>query len=249
MLLFVSENPGSVVLESTHDVGGDKLNEGILWCPHLHQASGEAGTPDCIPSGSPALAVQTKRPSPGGGLWRSHSCKAITVTRQMLYGDETPLVGVGLVYMPHYITTEPFSALHGRLPGGVGGQANLIPTPFVNLSEMSSMLPVVVQHPILLDVATSEMLTKTDEPLAPLQFRGFRLHTVWTQQPGEDMAHQVAFPHFLGETTSPMLEYESEKVPQELTQGQKMVVNLKPPSHDHWNIVSDLILPLIQGTL
>ena len=52
---------------------------------------------------------------------------------------------------------------------------------------MSSRLPVVVQHPILLDVATREMLMKTDEPLAPLQFRGFRLHTVWTQQPGEDL--------------------------------------------------------------
>ena len=63
------------------------------------------------------------------------------------------------------------------------------------------------------------------------------------------MAHQVAFPRFLGETTSPMLEYESERVPQELTWGQKMAVNLKPPSHDHWNIVSDLVLPLIQGTL
>ena len=28
-----------------------------------------------------------------------------------------------------------------------------------------------------------------------------------------------------------------------------MVVNLKPPSQDHWNIVSDLVLPLVQDTL
>ena len=114
---------------------------------------------------------------------------------------------------------------------------------------MSSVLPVVVQHPILLDMATRETLTKTDEPLAPLQFRGFRLHTVWTQQSGEDLVCQVAFPHFLGEAISPMLEYELERIPQELTQGQKMAVNLRPPSNDHWNIVSDLVLPLIQGTL
>ena len=93
------------------------------------------------------------------------------------------------------------------------------------------------------------MLTKTDEPLAPLQFRGFRLHTVWTQQPGEDLVRQVAFPHFLGEATLPMLEYEPERIPQELMQGQKMAVNLRPLSNDHWNIVSDLVLPLIQGTL
>ena len=115
---------------------------------------------------------------------------------------------------------------HGRLPGRVGGQANLIPTPFVSLSEMGSVLPVAVQHPVLLDMATREMLMKTDEPLTPLQFRGFRLHTIWTQQPGEDLACQVVFPCFFGETSSPMLEYESERIPQELTQGQKMAVNL-----------------------
>ena len=46
-----------------------------------------------------------------------------------------------------------------------------------------------------------------------------------------------------------MLEYEPKRIPQELTQSPKMVVNLRPPSNDHWNIASDLILPLIQGTL
>ena len=40
---------------------------------------------------------------------------AITVTRQILYGDEAPLVGVGLVYNPHYISTEPFSAAYMHL--------------------------------------------------------------------------------------------------------------------------------------
>ena len=54
---------------------------------------------------------------------------------------------------------------------------------------------------------------KTDELLAPLQFRDFRLHTVWTQQPGEDLVRQVAFPRFLGKAISPMLEYEPERIP------------------------------------
>ena len=117
---------------------------------------------------------------------------AITVTRWMLYGDEAPLVGVGLMYKPHYISTEPFSAayMHLNVWHMAGSQAEsedkltLSRLLFVSLSEMSSMLLVVVQHPILLDMATRETLTKTDEPLTPLQFRGFRLHTVWTQQPG-----------------------------------------------------------------
>ena len=106
------------------------------------------------------------------------------------------------------------------------------------------MLPVAVQHPILLDVVTREAMTKTGESMTPLHFRGFRLHTIWTQQPGEDLAHQVAFPHFLGEATSSMLEYKPE-ISQDLTQGQKMVVNLRQPSSDHWNIVSDLVFPLM----
>ena len=37
---------------------------------------------------------------------------AIVVTRPMLYENETPLVGVGLVYKPHYIITEPFSSTY-----------------------------------------------------------------------------------------------------------------------------------------
>ena len=41
-----------------------------------------------------------------------------------------------------------------------------------------------------------------------------------------------------------MLEYKQEKFPQSLLQGPKMAINLRPPSSDHWNIDSDLILPL-----
>ena len=37
------------------------------------------------------------------------------VTKQMLYGEETPLVGVGLMYKPHYISTEPFCATYMHL--------------------------------------------------------------------------------------------------------------------------------------
>ena len=40
---------------------------------------------------------------------------AIGVTRHMLYENEVPLVGVGLMYKPHYISAEPFSATYMRL--------------------------------------------------------------------------------------------------------------------------------------
>ena len=114
---------------------------------------------------------------------------------------------------------------------------------FVNVSEMSDVIPVAAQHPVLLDVATKDTITRTGKPMAPLSFRGFWLHTVWTRQPGGNMVCQVAFPRFLGEATTSMLEYKPEKFPQGLMQGPKMAINLRPPSSNHWNIVSGLILP------
>ena len=180
----------------------------------------------------------------------------LAVTKRMLYGEETPLVGVGLVYKPHYISMEPFCTtymhLHVWHTAGSSVESadklNLSRLIFVNVSEMSDVIPVVTQHPILLDVVTKDTMMRTGEPMAPLSFKGFSLHTVWTRQSGGELVCQVAFPHFLGETTTSMLEYEPEKFPQGLMQGPKMVINLRPPSGDHWNIISDLILSLTVDT-
>ena len=40
---------------------------------------------------------------------------AIAVTKRMLYEEKPPLVGVGLVYKPHYISTVPFSVAYMHL--------------------------------------------------------------------------------------------------------------------------------------
>ena len=40
---------------------------------------------------------------------------AIAVTKRMLYGEKPPLVGVGLVYKLHYISTMLFSAAYMHL--------------------------------------------------------------------------------------------------------------------------------------
>ena len=180
----------------------------------------------------------------------------LAVTKWMLYGEETPLVGVGLMYKLHYISTEPFSAAYMHLDvwhaagSSVESEDKLNSSHliFVNISKMSDVIPVATQHPVLLNVATKETMMRTGEPMAPLHFRGFRLHTVWTQQPGGDLVRQIAFPHFLGKGSSSMLEYEPEKFPQGLMQGPEMVRNLRSPSDNHWNITSDLILSLPMDT-
>ena len=177
---------------------------------------------------------------------------ALVVTKKMLYGEKPPLVGVGLVYKLHYISLVPFSAAYMQLNVWHSAGSNedsedkltVSHLLFVNISEMSDVIPVVVQHPVLLDVASKEAMEGTDEPMSPLSFRGFRLHTIWTQQPRGELAHHITFPRFLGESNSSLLKYESEKFPQGLRQGQKRALSLKPPSTDHWNIALDLILPL-----
>ena len=177
---------------------------------------------------------------------------ALAVTKRMLYGEKPPLVGVGLVYKPHYISMVPFSAAYMQLnvwhSAGSNEESedrlNASRLLFVNISEMSNVIPVVVQHPVLLDVAFKEEMEDTGEPMSPLSFRGFRLHTVWTQQPGGKLARHITFPHFLGKSSSSLLKYEPEKFPQGLRQGQKIALSLKPPSKDHWNIALDLVLPL-----
>ena len=59
------------------------------------------------------------------------------------------------------------------------------------------------------------------------------------------MTRHIAFPYFLGESNSSLIEYKSEKLPPTLTQGPKIAIGLKPPAKDHWNIKSDLIFPWI----
>ena len=127
---------------------------------------------------------------------------AIGVTKRMLYKNEAPLVGVGLVYKPHYISAEPFSTAYMHLNEWhkAGSQSTLedritsSKLLFVNPSEASCVVSMALQHPVLLDVANRAMLEVREEPPAPAQLRGFRLHTLWSRQPGGELICQVGFP-------------------------------------------------------
>ena len=100
------------------------------------------------------------------------------MTKCMVYGEDTPFMGVGLMYKPHYISTEPFSAtyMHLHVWHAVGSSvelANRLSSScliFVTVLEMSDVIPVASQHPIFLDVATRETRTRTGKPMAPLSF-------------------------------------------------------------------------------
>ena len=126
----------------------------------------------------------------------------LAATRRMLYGEDPPYVGVGLVYKPHYISTESFCLAYMHLnvwhaaassedPADKLDSARFI---LVSISEISEVVPVVMPHPIFLDVRSKEVMEKTGEPLAPLWFWGFRLHTVWSLLPGGEPVRQITFP-------------------------------------------------------
>ena len=178
---------------------------------------------------------------------------AIAVTKRMLYEEKPPLVGVSQVYKPHYIPTVPFSSAYMHLnvwhsAASNEESENRLDEPrllFVNISEMSDVIPVAVRQPVLLDLTSKEVMGGTGEPVSPLSFRGFRLHMTWTQPPGGELTHHISFPHFLGEGNMSLIDYESEKFPQDLMQGQKIAIDLKPPAKDNWNIALDPILPWI----
>ena len=110
----------------------------------------------------------------------------MAVTKNMLYGEEPTLVGVGLVYKPHYISPVPFSVAYmwwnvwHSAGSNEESEDKLMASHllFVSISEMSDVIPVAVQHPVFLDVASREAMEDTGEPMSPLSFRGFRLHTI-----------------------------------------------------------------------
>ena len=109
----------------------------------------------------------------------------LAVSKKMLYEEKPPLVGVGLMYKLHYISLVPFSAAYMQLnvwhsAGSNGESENMLTAScllFVSISEMSDVIPVALQHPVLLDVVSREAMEETGEPMSPLSFRGFRLHT------------------------------------------------------------------------
>ena len=102
----------------------------------------------------------------------------LAATKRMLYGEDPPYVGVGLVYKPHYISTESFSATYMHLHvWHAAGSSEDLPDKLdsshfilVTVSEMSDVVPVVALHPIFLDVGNKDAMEKMGEPLAPLWF-------------------------------------------------------------------------------
>ena len=172
----------------------------------------------------------------------------LAATKCTLYMEDPPSLGVGLVYKPHYVSTKYFCHAYVHLNVWHAAASDEDSTDklesscfiLVSISETSEVIPDALPHPLFLDVIDKEAIEQTGEPLAPRCFQGFRLHTVWSRPPGEEPVRQIAFPHLRGDTTTPMLKHEPERLPPNLRQGPKVAIPLRFPSSRHWNIDSDL---------
>ena len=162
----------------------------------------------------------------------------LAATKRTLYMEDPPSVGVGLVYKPHYVSTESFCHAYMHLNVWHAAASDEDSTDkldsscfiLVSISEMSEVMPEALLHPLFLDVIDKEAIEEMGGPLAPRWFWGFRLHTVWSQPPGEEPIHQIIFPHLRGDTSAPVLEHEPEKFPLSMRQGPKVAIPLRPPS-------------------
>ena len=180
----------------------------------------------------------------------------LATTKCMLYMEDPPSVGVGLVYKPHYVSTESFCRAYMHLNVWHAAAADQDSTDkldssrfiLVSISEASEVMPEALPHPLFLDAIDKEAIEEMGEPLAPHLFRGFRLHTMSSRPPGEEPVHQIAFPRLQGDTTAPMLRHVPEKLPPNLRQGPKVAIPLKSPSIRHWNMDSDLTFGLAVDT-
>ena len=172
---------------------------------------------------------------------------AIAVSKEMLYKDKCPLVGVGLVYTPPYLPQVPFSIAYMNL--GAWRDAAEVPEDrlvgtrlmFIHASEASRFLPVAEEHPVLLDVCDTEVLSNIEASVSPLSLRGFKLHMVLIPLAEGDRVRNIISPRFEGGLASNLILYDEETVPLELGPQPPMKISLCAPSQDHWTIALDTV--------
>ena len=105
----------------------------------------------------------------------------LAVTKHMLYEKDPPYVGVGLVYKPHYISTESFCHAYMHLnvwhaAAFSEDSTDKLDHPrfiLVSISETSEVMPDVLPHPLFLDIVDKGAVEETGEPLALCRFWGF----------------------------------------------------------------------------
>ena len=106
----------------------------------------------------------------------------LAATKRMLYMEDLPSVGVGLVYKPHYVSTESFcrAYMHQNVWHAAASDQDstdkLDSSCFILVSilEMSEVMPDALLHPLFLDIIDKQAIEETGEPTGPSLVQGFQ---------------------------------------------------------------------------
>ena len=90
----------------------------------------------------------------------------LAVTKCMLYMEDPPAMGVGLVYKPHYVSTESFCRSYMHLNVWHAAASDQDSTDkldssrfiLVSILEMSEVMPNALPHPLFLDIIDKEAI-------------------------------------------------------------------------------------------
>ena len=99
----------------------------------------------------------------------------LAATKCTLYVEDPPSVGVGLVYKPHYVSTESFcrAYMHLNVWHAVASNEDKLDSfhfILVSISETSEVMLDALPHPLFMDIVDKEAIEKTGEPLASQWF-------------------------------------------------------------------------------
>ena len=176
----------------------------------------------------------------------SHMALAILVTPEELYDSHSPRVGLGLVYKAPCIKTASFSEAFFHLKSASEAKADKRITDshlmFVQINEVSKVIPLPYVQPLFLDVPTVSDITDSKKARSPHTFRAFRLHRVIYTE-GSTLRTQVAYPHLGGETKSHLLNFQKQQLIPELREHSMVLAALAEADDGHWNVTIDPIYP------
>ena len=171
---------------------------------------------------------------------------AILVTPKALYGPNSPMVGLGLVYKAPYIQAASWSEAYFSLKlasqAEVSNQTTSAMIIFVQIQESSQVIALPGVPTPFLDVKTAEDITDSKEPRPPQDFRGFKLHRA-VYIGASPLIGQVALPCLQGKTVFHWAPKQKQVLTPELRYAPQLTVALSAADANHWNIVNDLIFP------
>ena len=176
----------------------------------------------------------------------SHTALAILVAPETLYDPYSPRVGLGLVYKAPYIKTASFSEAFFYLKSASEAEVDKRITDsslmFVQINEVSKVIPLPYVQPLFLDVPTTSDVTDSNKPKSPRAFRAFRLHRVIYME-GSTLTTQVAFPCLGGKTKSHLLNFQKQLLIPELREYPLLSFAPAVTDDEHWNIADYPIYP------